>query len=217
MAGLVGPLINWLRDTAEEAGAEGAVVWLDGSMNAAVTATLLARAFGEQARGLILPCSYDAAEEERAAQTARAARIEASTIRIFSTFRALRTVLPEGTDGAPARLRARLRAAVVRHLADYLDSLVVASACREEVESEAFTGTCDHEADLVPLGALDRGEVRTLARDLGLPSNLVDAAPVPSGGVENVQAMAAETSSGAAGRRKHPIPGHAPRMYRVPR
>ena len=85
-------------------------------------------------------------------------------------------------DEATARValgnvRPRLRMATLYYVANSLNYLVAGTGNRSELTIGYFTKHGDGGVDVLPIGHLLKGEVRTLAKELGVPQPIIDKAP----------------------------------------
>jgi NAD+ synthase len=78
---------------------------------------------------------------------------------------------------ALANLKPRLRMTTLYHVANRLHYLVAGTGNRSEISIGYYTKYGDGGVDLLPLGSLVKSEVRALARDLGVPTRIVDKPP----------------------------------------
>jgi NAD+ synthase len=78
---------------------------------------------------------------------------------------------------ALANLKPRLRMTTLYHVANRLNYLVAGTGNRSEISIGYYTKYGDGGVDLLPLGSLVKSEVRALARDLGVPTRIVDKPP----------------------------------------
>lgn len=191
-------LVAWLRRQAEAAGARGAVVGLSGGIDSAVTAALCRLAFPGRVLGVIMPCHSDPRDAEDALLVARRFDIPVRTVVLDAPYDALLQALGaeagaggdagggEGEEAGAARLaranlKPRLRMAVLYYFANLLRYLVVGTGNRSELYAGYFTKYGDGGVDVLPLGHLVKGEVRELARHLGVPEPVI--AKPPSAGL----------------------------------
>ena len=78
---------------------------------------------------------------------------------------------------ATANLKPRLRMTTLYAFANELDYRVLGTGNRSELAVGYFTKYGDGGADFLPLGDLVKGEVRDLARYLGVPERIITKPP----------------------------------------
>lgn len=178
---LVGQLVPWIRRQAAQAGAKGAVVGLSGGIDSAVVALLLKRAFGSNMLGVIMPCHSLDEDGEHALLLAREHDIPVMEIDLAPAFDNLVAAMEQdgamGSRAAKSNLKPRLRMSVLYSLAQERGFLVTGTSNRVEWNLGYFTKFGDSGADLLPLADLLKGEVREIARFLGVPDPIVDKPP----------------------------------------
>jgi len=76
-----------------------------------------------------------------------------------------------------ANIKPRLRMATLYFVANSLNYLVAGTGNRSEITLGYYTKYGDGGVDLLPIGGLLKSEVRALARELGVPSRVIDKAP----------------------------------------
>jgi len=174
-------LVEWLRDKAKEAGAKGVVFGMSGGIDSAVVAVLCKQAFPDSALGLLIPCHSIAQDMEHSRLVADKFGIPTETVGIDVAYDSLISVLPAdanvGKKLAEANLKPRLRMAALYFYANRLNYLVVGSGNRCELNIGYFTKYGDGGVDIMPLGNLVKGQVRDLARYLGVPEVIIDKPP----------------------------------------
>ncbi|MCK8816712.1 NAD(+) synthase [Natroniella sulfidigena] len=178
---LEGQLVDWIRERVEEAGCQGTVVGLSGGIDSAVTAVLCQQAFPENNLGLILPCYSDPQDAEDAKKLAGEFEINYQVFDLAATFDQLLTTV-EGEqevtkDMAVANIKPRLRMTTLYYYASKRNSLVVGTDNRSELKIGYFTKHGDGGVDIAPLGNLVKLEVRELAKELGVPKEIISKPP----------------------------------------
>jgi NAD+ synthase len=178
------------------AGARGLVVGLSGGLDSSVVARLAQLAAPSAVLAARLPCYSDPADEADA--EAVAAHFSMATVRIdlSSAYDVLTAgsqaavkTLPASTrasqasaDRRPiANIKPRLRMTALYFLANSLNYLVAGTTNRAAIAAGHFTKHGDGGVDLLPLGRMLKRDVRSLARDLGVPAPII--ARVPSAGL----------------------------------
>ncbi len=180
-----------MRQHLIAAGARGFVVGLSGGLDSAVVVRLAQLAAPGSVIGALLPCHSDPQDEEDAVLVAKhfavtTARVDLSAAydtMIASAQAALHT-LPERTGGDArasrlplANIKPRLRMTTLYFLASHLSYLVAGTGNRSELAIGYFTKYGDGGADLLPIGHLVKSEVRMLARELNVPSTIIERTP----------------------------------------
>lgn len=168
----------WLRDYATQAGARGWVVGLSGGVDSACTAALCQRATGEHVLGVLMPCHSGPEDTQMANLVAEAFGLETVTVDLGPAYNALLAALPEGlSDMARANIKPRLRMTTLYALAQSRGYLVAGTGNKSELMIGYFTKYGDGGVDLEPLGDLYKWQVRTLARELDVPQQVIDRPP----------------------------------------
>lgn len=181
-------LIVWLRERVQEAGMNGAIVGISGGIDSAVVAHLIKRAFPNHSLGLIMPCKSNPKDQEDALKVVESCGIDHHVIDLTETHRVLFGEIEkqlkekEQWNEQAARLgdantRARLRMTTLYAVANNYGYLVVGTDNAAEWHTGYFTKYGDGGVDLVPLVHFTKGEVREMARILGVPEEIITKAP----------------------------------------
>jgi NAD+ synthase len=184
-----------MRRQLAATGAHGFVVGLSGGLDSAVVAHLAQLAAPGNVLAAMLPCHSDPEDERDAAMIAKHFALATVRVDISETYdteiaaalAALQT-LPEQTRGVKpadpirsrrplANIKPRLRMTTLYFLANSLDYLVAGTSNRSELSIGYFTKHGDGGSDLLPIGRLVKSEVRMLARDLNVPSSIIERTP----------------------------------------
>jgi NAD+ synthase len=181
-----------MRQQMTAAGARGLVVGLSGGLDSAVVARLAQLAAPSALVAAILPCHSDPADEADA--DAVAAHFSMTTVRIdlssacdelTAGSQAAIKLLPVPVRQPPAsadrrtiaNIKPRLRMTALYFLANSLNYLVAGTSNRTAIAAGHFTKHGDGGVDIQPLGRLLKREVRSMARDLGVPAQILARAP----------------------------------------
>ena len=177
--GMAGAIVDWLREYADGAGANGYVFGLSGGIDSACVAALCRRAVGRQhVLGVWLPCHSSAEDAAMAGLVASSFGLRLVTVDLCPAYDALVAALPADTcDLAKANLKPRLRMAAWYALAQTRGYLVAGGGNKSEILTGYFTKYGDAGVDLLPLGDLYKWQVRLLACELGVPQPVIDRAP----------------------------------------
>lgn len=176
-------IVNWLKKQVQAAGAKGCVFGLSGGLDSSVVGVLCKRAFPESSLGLLLPCFSQDEDLKHARKVAEQFSIQTKLIDLGPAFNQLYIQLEgkpydkEEMDLVIANLKPRLRMISLYYQANKFNYLVVGTGNR----SEAVMGYCtkygDAGVDLLPLANLLKTQVRELAKEVGVPDEIVSRPP----------------------------------------
>jgi NAD+ synthase len=176
-------LVLWIRDKVSAAGCKGVVLGLSGGVDSSVAAVLCQRAFPQNTLAVFMPCYSNEKDTEHARMVAGQFSIPTRTVVLDSVFDALLKVLPDDKVApdvsrlAKANIKARLRMLTLYYFANKLKYMVVGSGNRDEMALGYFTKYGDGGVDIQPLGNLLKGQVKELAKSLGIPQEIIDKTP----------------------------------------
>jgi len=168
---------NWIRERVEEAGARGVVVGISGGIDSSVVAVLARRGLGDRVLGLIMPCHSDPTDVEHARRVAAEFGIETECVDLTPVFDCFMKALPPGDRLAVGNLKPRLRMATLYYFANSRNYLVMGTGNKSEIMVGYTTKYGDSGVDLLPLGDLLKTQVRELARELGIPEEIIVKPP----------------------------------------
>jgi NAD+ synthase len=197
MSAQVEAIADWLGGKLKAAGARGFVVGLSGGIDSAVVVRLCQLAAPDAVVGVVMPCHSDARDEADAMLVANHYGIPVIRVDLAPSFDALTGALQQAVASLPAGMtparpsdvvdikeqmplanaKPRLRMATLYFVANTLNYLVVGTGNRSELTIGYFTKYGDGGVDLLPLGNLLKSEVRAAARELGVPSSIIEKAP----------------------------------------
>ncbi|ELY63258.1 NH(3)-dependent NAD(+) synthetase [Natrinema versiforme JCM 10478] len=169
----------FLEQLVADAGADGLVVRLDGSVETTVAATLAVDAIGEEhVTGLVMPAFISHEAIARNAETvAESLGIEHSRLQLQPVLAAVQGAVGE-SDGpvddaiATNNMLSRLRMACTYYVANTSNLLVVGPIDRTRYLLGSATKYGETAADCLLFGDLYQTEVRALARHIGIPEDL---------------------------------------------
>lgn len=185
-------LQGFIRATIEAAGFSRLAVALSGGVDSSVAAALAVRALGP--RGIypiLLPYrDWHPSSRQRARDLTASLAIPADQVAeidigpMVDSFLTALGLLPAGSPGSPpaefvrtGNIMARARMIVLFDHGRRHQALVLGTENRSEHYLGYYTRFGDEASDLEPLRGLFKTEVVQLARHLGLPPSIVDAAP----------------------------------------
>jgi len=174
-------LARALAEEVRRAGFERVVVGLSGGVDSAAVLGLAARAFGpDGVLAVHLPVAGSSPEaRDHAALAADTFGTALRSVDLSGVLAALEAALP-GSAGDRVRrgnLAARARMTALYDLSAAERALVAGTSNKTEALLGYTTLWGDMAAALHPLGDLYKGEVRDLARHLGVPAAIVDKPP----------------------------------------
>ena len=171
----------FVRATAETAGAERCVLGLSGGIDSTTVAYLTVDELGaDSLYGLVMPGEVSSkANMSDAERVAEDLGIEHDVIEIDPFVDLLTEMYPdaEGDQLAVGNARARTRGVLNYLVANHESGLVLGTGNRTEALVGYFTKYGDGAVDCNPIGNLYKTQVRQLARDLGVPEDLVTKTP----------------------------------------
>jgi NAD+ synthase len=175
-------VVDFIAEIVDDADAAGAVIGLSGGIDSTTTAHLAVEALGADAvHGLLLPSSVNPdADETDAERVAKDLDIEHDVVEIDPIVDAFVDAAPEHAAAdrmALGNARVRTRAVLNYFVANAENRLVLGTGNRSEAATGYFTKYGDQAVDCNPIGNLYKCQVRQLARDLGVPEDLVTRTP----------------------------------------
>lgn len=179
-------LIDWMQKVVREAGAKGVVFGMSGGLDSSVVAVLGKKAFPQNSLGLIMPCYSHAEDEEHARMVSDAFDIPFQVIVLDDLLDLFMSKFGREEDYqdselAVANIKPRLRMICLYYHAARRGYLVAGSSNRSEISAGYFTKYGDNAVDFMPLANLVKGQVRELAKELGVPQEIIEKPP--SGGL----------------------------------
>ena len=167
----------WIKKEAGKAKKDGIVFGLSGGIDSAVVAALAKEALGDNVLGLVLPCKSVSEDRELAVKVAKEFNIKTKEISLDTLYDEFSGVDPEATNLAKVNLKPRLRMIALYYFANTLNYLVAGTGNKSEIAVGYFTKYGDGGSDILPLGGLLKKEVRELAREIGVPSEIIERPP----------------------------------------
>lgn len=174
-------LTGFLRTYAADAKVEGYVLGVSGGIDSAVVAALAADAIGaEKVLGLLMPhATSDPQDAAHGRQVCAHLGITCQQVDITPIVTAAERACAghPPTGMAAANLRPRARMMLLYAHAQMMGRLVLGTGNKSELLTGYFTKWGDGAADVYPLGDLYKTEVFDLARELGIPADIINKPP----------------------------------------
>lgn len=186
MEKVVADIVAWLQDQVKQAGVDGLLVGVSGGIDSAVVANLIKRACPDNSLGVIMPLNSDPEGMKHAEKVIEASGIKGVKVDLAEThhvmFSQIKSQLKEEYNEengklADANLRARLRMSTLYTIATNFNYLVVGTDNAAEWFTGYFTKYGDGGVDILPIVDFSKGEVRELAKYLGVPDEVITKKP----------------------------------------
>lgn len=182
---VVDQLTRWLITKVKEAGARGAVFGLSGGIDSAVVGALARRAFGDDILGIIMPCKSSVQDILDAQLVAQELAIPSIMVELDDAYQLLvgqyeafiKLEDEKKAQRVKANIKPRLRMITLYYFAQARNYLVLGTGNLDELTVGYFTKYGDGGVDLMPIGGLAKGQVKELARYLGVPKSIIEKAP----------------------------------------
>ena len=177
-------IVSWLADYCDRSGQNGFVAGVSGGVDSAVTSALCAQT-GRTVYVLSMPIYQANDQQVRALRhmdwlTERFGNVYVRTVDLSPVFDGFRQVLAPGVqeDLVMANTRSRIRMTTLYAFAGRYKLLVAGTGNKvEDFGVGFFTKYGDGGVDLSPLAGLMKSEVRMLAGEMGILSEITDAVP----------------------------------------
>ena len=171
-------IVAWIRKKAKDAKAKGIILGLSGGIDSAVVCALSKEAIGkENVLGLFMPCHSHSQDLKDAKIVAGKLKIKTRSVDLSGVYDSFLKVLSESSNLALANLRPRLRMAALYYFANKFNYLVCGTGNKSELMAGYFTKYGDGGVDILPIAGLLKKDVRRLAKELGIPAQIITKAP----------------------------------------
>ena len=172
-------ITDFITGQVEAAGVDSAVIGLSGGIDSTLTSHLAVEALGEDnVYGLVMP-----SEANRDENMSDAERVASELLGIDYDVVEINPIVDAFLDGFPAaegdqlavgNLRVRCRAVLNYLAANHRGALVLGTGNKSEALVGYFTKYGDGAVDCHPIANLYKGQVRQLAKHVGVPDDLAD-------------------------------------------
>ena len=172
-------IVSSINNYVKNAKAEGVVIGLSGGLDSSVTIALCVKALSkENVIALIMPDNEVTPRQdiEDAISLSNSLGVQYTNIDINPIYTAYAQSNPihnEKKKNACGNLRARIRMTLLYYYANTQNLLVVGTGDKSEILIGYFTKWGDGAADFRPIKELYKTQVRSLAKHLGIPEQIV--------------------------------------------
>ncbi|MGE5627696.1 MAG: NAD(+) synthase [Solirubrobacterales bacterium] len=174
---MVNEIVIWLKEQLESSGSKGFITGNSGGIDSAVVLALCKLA-SKNTIGVIMPCGNISEDERYARITAEKFDIETIFVDLMQPFEAMKSAIGEDLSSlSSSNLKPRLRMASLYAIAQNRGYIVVGTGNLSEATMGYFTKWGDGAHDINPIRNLCKSEVRILARELGVPEEIIEKAP----------------------------------------
>ena len=171
---------KFLAEKLRKVGAKGFVLGVSGGIDSAVCLKLCVRAVGKDKVLALLMPEKDSPKDDLkdSKELCRAEGVRYEVVDISKALKAFQTSVRGKIDKKSlANIKARCRMVVEYHFANSESRLVVGTSNKSELLVGYFTKFGDGGADLEPIGDLYKTEVRSLAKEIGVPDRIIRKVP----------------------------------------
>lgn len=178
-------LVDWIKEVVTKAKAKGVVIGVSGGIDSAVVAGLAKKAFPNNTLGLILPCHSKPIDEELGIELCKQFDIPYQIVDLSNTYDTMvksfddSFITNEASNYKTAKgnIKVRLRMVTLYAYAQANNYLVIGTDNADEWYIGYFTKHGDGGVDLAPIIHLTKGEVRMVAKMLGVPEKIIKRPP----------------------------------------
>jgi NAD+ synthase len=174
---------NWIMDYASTNNISSLVVGVSGGIDSAVTATLCSMT-GLPTYVITIPIKSSHKNQKLAQKVITFLKKNYSNViphrfELTDTFNSFKqNMYPFGSEHSLANTKARLRMTVLYQIAQNVNGIVVGTGNRvEDFGVGFFTKYGDGGVDIAPIAHLYKSEVYQMAKELGVPQEIIDSPP----------------------------------------
>jgi NAD+ synthase len=168
---------QFIRQQVEDSQSDGLVIGVSGGIDSTVATYLSVGALGrEKVLGVLMPShtTLDGNQEETMKIVGKLG-IDYTRIPILDIIQSFGKYLPQFEEGSlrKANLQARVRMCILYYFANLRNYLVCGTTDASENFLGYYTKYGDGAADIEPLINLTKTELRLIAKELGVPENII--------------------------------------------
>jgi NAD+ synthase len=176
---------DFITQSIEKSGLDGAVVAVSGGIDSAVTLDLTVKALGaDMVTALTMPERDVTSKRDimDVIQLCESLNVTCNTVDITPILRVMRDTLPNydiTNRVTKGNIKPRVRMTIAYYFSNRDRRMVMGTSNKTELLTGFFTKYGDGGVDLMPLADLYKTQLRQLARHLKIPQNIIDKPPSP--------------------------------------
>jgi NAD+ synthase len=169
---------KFIQTRVKEAGVTGVVIGISGGVDSATTLALAVSALGsENVTGLIMPFIHTESVE-LASSHAESLNVEIKELNISTVVESFKaSVSSFSSKASEGNLHSRVRMTFLYGEAFHSGSLVMGTSNKSELLVGYYTKWGDGASDFLPIGDIYKSQVYLLAKDLGIPKEILGRKP----------------------------------------
>lgn len=175
-------IVKFIRNNIEKAGVKGAVIGLSGGIDSSTVSYLCVEAIGrEKVLNVFMP--EKKIKETQSKKDAKKVSEDLDTsleiVQITPIIDEIKKAIePWGENKlAVANIKPRVRMTILYYYANLYNYLVIGTSNKSEIKSGYFTKYGDGASDLAPIGDLYKTQVKKIAKEIGVPENIISKPP----------------------------------------
>jgi NAD+ synthase len=169
---------KFIQTRVKEAGVTGVVIGISGGVDSATILALAVSALGsENVTGLIMPFIHTESVE-LASSHAESLNVEIKELNISTVVESFKaSVSSFSSKASEGNLHSRVRMTFLYGEAFHSGSLVMGTSNKSELLVGYYTKWGDGASDFLPIGDIYKSQVYLLAKDLGIPKEILERKP----------------------------------------
>lgn len=175
-------IINWLKKKVKSSGTSGVICGLSGGIDSAVVAVLMKKAFPKNSLCVFMPCKSNPLDKKHVMMLKKKFKLNVIETSLEPVYGKMLEVLKIKNPTklpklALANLKPRLRMVTLYFYANKYNYLVAGTGNKSELTVGYFTKYGDGGVDILPIGNLLKRDVISLAKELGIPKEIIEKPP----------------------------------------